>query len=164
MSHFFSELFSWIFILIIAAGFLFWIYAINENKQDAWRKYQEALSGTDMREAKDLGRAAYSAARMDFLGRGGGYVTPIDEQAILNDLSAMNVPKNVIVDIPNTVSVSLEPSNPWSKKQSLASNAESIDPTGNHDILESLERLYKLKEIGAITESEYDKQKQNLLR
>ncbi|MBN8836375.1 MAG: hypothetical protein J0I09_03900 [Sphingobacteriia bacterium] len=71
---------EYLLLVGLIVGLIYWISALNNAKAE----YHEALNGTGKRKALELGRRYYR------LKRGKGKLTIYDEQAITNDLAAMD--------------------------------------------------------------------------
>ena len=75
---------TFVLIAIGVIALLIWANISKSNKlKELKENYDNALRGTDRKTALDAGRAYYSALRKD------SKLTIYDEQAIINDLSAM---------------------------------------------------------------------------
>ncbi len=75
---------TFVLIDIGVIALLIWVIISKINKLNELKEnYDNALRGTDRKTALDAGRAYYSALRKD------SKLTIYDEQAIINDLSAM---------------------------------------------------------------------------
>jgi len=127
-------------IIVLGVGY---VIMIQLHKINTRKEYEDALAGDDVQAANSAGQRFYSTARMDWLGRGGG-LYEVDHAAIRNDISSMQASRHRTVEIVNE-----EPTD---------SNSSS-----GEDTIAKLERLHKLKEIGAISAAEYDAQKARLL-
>ncbi len=80
---------SIIWITLIIGGVIALIYLQQKNIRKFKAEYEEALQGLDKRKALEAGRKYYRCLRAK------GVLTIYDEQAITNDMAAMDDVKKI---------------------------------------------------------------------